>query len=325
MFNNGRARLRGAAAAAAAALALAACSTESHTPPGFQGTVEYEERQLGFALTGRVTQIDVRRGDVVTDEQVLAKLDDTLEKLTRAARVNAAESARADLALLESGAKREDVAALAAQVRAATTSEHLLAKVAERARALHATGGISEAELDRANAEHQRATAERASMEQRLASLRRGARSEELERARARLAGATTELASADERLARRTLHAFGPGEVLDVHLERGEMAAPGAPVVTVADTSHPYTEVFVPQGDLEGIRAGVKATVRVDAGNTSLPAAVEHVGARTEFTPRYLFSERERPHLVVRVRVRIDDPERLLHAGVPAFVTFAR
>jgi hypothetical protein len=33
------------------------------------------------------------------------------------------------------------------------------------------------------------------------------------------------------------------------------------------------------------------------------------------------LFSERERPNLVVRVRVRIDDPKELLHAGVPAHV----
>ena len=31
-------------------------------------------------------------------------------------------------------------------------------------------------------------------------------------------------------------------------------------------------------------------------------------LGRQTEFTPRYLFSERERPNLVVRVRVRIDD-----------------
>ena len=39
-----------------------------------------------------------------------------------------------------------------------------------------------------------------------------------------------------------------------------------------------------------------------------------------TEFTPKFLFSPRERPNLVVRVRVRVDDPERRLHAGVPAF-----
>jgi hypothetical protein len=35
------------------------------------------------------------------------------------------------------------------------------------------------------------------------------------------------------------------------------------------------------------------------------------------------LFSERERPNLVVRVRVRVEDHDERLHAGVPAFVMF--
>jgi hypothetical protein len=61
---------------------------------------------------------------------------------------------------------------------------------------------------------------------------------------------------------------------------------------------------------------------VVVDASAQSFPGRVEDIGRRTEFTPRYLFSERERSQLVVRVRVRIDDPEQALHAGVPAFVT---
>jgi hypothetical protein len=47
----------------------------------------------------------------------------------------------------------------------------------------------------------------------------------------------------------------------------------------------------------------------------------VENVARATEFTPRFLFSERERANLVVRVRVRVDDPAQRLHAGVPAFV----
>jgi hypothetical protein len=46
-------------------------------------------------------------------------------------------------------------------------------------------------------------------------------------------------------------------------------------------------------------------------------------VRRRTEFTPRYLFSESERGNLVIRVRVRLDDSRRLLHAGLPVFVRF--
>ena len=69
-------------------------------------------------------------------------------------------------------------------------------------------------------------------------------------------------------------------------------------------------------------MRVAAPARVVVDASSQSYGARVEDIGRRTEFTPRYLFSERERSQLVIRVRVRIDDPEQALHAGVPAFVT---
>ena len=51
-------------------------------------------------------------------------------------------------------------------------------------------------------------------------------------------------------------------------------------------------------------------------------PAKVEYVSPETEFTPKFLFSDRERPHLVVRVRVRVEDPGRRLQSGLPAFAT---
>lgn len=304
---------------------LLGCHGQAAAVSDYQGIVEYEERILGFELAGRVVRVDVKRGDVVADKQPLAEVDGTLEKLSRDARASDIETARADVALLQAGARREDVAALAAQVRAAVATEGLLKKNAERAHALVASGSIAQAEVDRAEAEVERTTAERKSLEQRLASLQSGARSEELSRARARLEGAVAAVALADERLARYVLRAQSPGDVLDVHLEPGELAGAGAPVVTLADTTHPYVEVFVPQADLEGIRAGVKASVRVDASKEQLPGVVEHVGTRTEFTPRYIFSERERPNLVVRVRVRVDDPQKKTHAGVPAFVAFAK
>ena len=51
------------------------------------------------------------------------------------------------------------------------------------------------------------------------------------------------------------------------------------------------------------------------------LSGHIEHIFPKTEFTPRFLFSEGERPNLVLRTRVRVDDPQQRLHGGVPAFV----
>jgi HlyD family secretion protein len=98
-----------------------------------------------------------------------------------------------------------------------------------------------------------------------------------------------------------------------------------GQPIVTVADTEHPYADVFVPQGDLGGIRVGAVARARVDSLRGEIAGRVERVFRKTEFTPRYIFSRDERQNLVVRVRVRFDDTKRVLHAGVPLFARIDR
>jgi multidrug resistance efflux pump len=106
---------------------------------------------------------------------------------------------------------------------------------------------------------------------------------------------------------------------------EPGEVVAPGAPVFIVADPGRVFAYVFVPEGRLSGIDVGDFARIRADGLPAPLAGRVEHVARRAEFTPRYLFSDRERPNLVMRVKIRIDDPKALLHAGVPVFVTIER
>jgi HlyD family secretion protein len=191
--------------------------------------------------------------------------------------------------------------------------------------ALLRDGAVPQAEADKADADLEQATARRTSLESRLASLRRGARPEEIARAEANLEDRAAALAQESERLARYVLHAHAAGTILDVTVKPGEVAAPGTPAVTLADVEHPYADVFVPEGQLGAIQVGGSAEARVDADSLPFHAATEYVSPQTEFTPKFLFSDRERPNLVIRVRVRIDDSGHRLHSGVPVFVRVAR
>ncbi len=303
----------------------AACARRATVPPGFQGIVEYDERVVAFEVPGRIAKLDVHRGDVVKDGDKLAELDDSLEVLVRDARKSEVDGARADLALLEAGARSEDIQSAAADLRSATAAEDLAHKNLDRAKQLFETKSIAQAELDRGQADLDRATGTRTALEQRLAALRHGARPQEIARAKARLASAESAADLEDERLSRYAVRSHHAGAVLDVHVEEGELAAVGTPVATIADVNHPYADVFVPQGEMDGVKIGDKATVRVDATSQAFTGKVEYIAHRTEFTPRFLFSEQERPNIVIRVRVRIDDPGERLHAGVPAFATIER
>jgi HlyD family secretion protein len=160
-------------------------------------------------------------------------------------------------------------------------------------------------------------------LQERLIQLRKGARPEELAAADAAVLAAEAAVDAEKERLALYSLYASERVTVLDVPVRVGEVVAAGATVATVADTQHPYLDVFVPQQSLAGLEVGVSARVRVDAESDTFEGEIEHIAPTTEFTPRFLFSPQERPNIVVRVRVRINDPDERLHAGVPAFATF--
>jgi HlyD family secretion protein len=197
----------------------------------------------------------------------------------------------------------------------------LLEKQAVRERALLEKGVVALASLDNVEGQLARATAEREALEHNLKLLLQGARREDVSVAEARAGAATAALELNDARLVRHELRAPSRGSVLDVNFEQGEVVSAAAPVVVLADTKRPYVDVFVPQSEISAVAVGQRARVEVDALSHDLAGSVEHIARRTEFTPRYLFSERERATLVVRVRVRVDDPKEELRAGVPAFV----
>ncbi len=316
---------RGSALVALAAGLGSGCQPAPAHPGAFQGVVELEERVLGFETGGRVVAIPVRRGDAVHEGDVLATLDDALVRAAAETRRAEARAADARVALVRAGSRAEEVRAVAAEVRAAQASEDLLAKTVGRERALVASGAIAQATLDEAESRLAAAKAHRESLDQRLRELKNGARKQEIDSVEAQASAAAKAVALETERLARHELRALAEGTVLDVHVDPGEIVGAGTPVLTLADTGHPYVDVFVPEGGLDGIHTGGAATIHVDATPDAFQGRVEEVGRRTEFTPRFLFSERERPALVVRVRVRVDDPAERLHAGVPAFVTIER
>jgi HlyD family secretion protein len=306
-------------------LCICACARGRGGQREYQGVIELHERVLSFEVSGRLRELKVRRGERVEQGQVLAALDDSLERPQRDAKAAEAQVADAQLDLLKAGTRSEDLRGAEAQLRAAQASEQALRDAFERTQKLRREGTVPPAQLDDVRGQADRATAERQAAEQRLLALKAGARSQEVRAALARSSQAHAALAAADERLARFVLRAEMSGVILDTHAEPGEVLQPGTPAVTLGETRRPYVDVFVPQGELGAIGPGTAADVRVDAlPGERFHGSVEMVGRTVEFTPRYLFSEKERPSLVVRVRIDLQDPNERLHAGVPGFARLA-
>lgn len=309
------------------ALGTTACQRASAEPreETYQGTAELDERRLSFEVSGRIMTLTVREGDRVQQGEVLATVDDALDEQARAARDLEARAAHAQASVVDKGVRPEEIAVTRAKIRAAKAAEELLKKQLAREQDLASHDVTPQSRVDEVESQYQRSIADREALESLLNEQVRGARPEERAAARAKADAAQASVTLDDLRIERRQLRALADGIVLDRHVELGEVVQPGAPVLTVADPGRMYAVVFVPQANLPGIDVGDRATLRADGVEGTLSGHVEHIARRTEFTPRYLFSETERANFVVRVKVRIDDAGSRLHAGVPVRVSIER
>ena len=87
--------LGGAALGLAWVLASGCNGAQAKEPEPLQGVVELDERVLGFEVGGRLQTVDVEEGARVEPGQIIARLDDSLERIARDARVAEAWSTAA--------------------------------------------------------------------------------------------------------------------------------------------------------------------------------------------------------------------------------------
>jgi multidrug resistance efflux pump len=89
--------------------------------------------------------------------------------------------------------------------------------------------------------------------------------------------------------------------------------------------TEHLWVRVYVPEPWLGHIQVGEVVKVRVDSDpNKDFHGTVEQIAREAEFTPRNVQTVGERIKQVFGIKIRLDNPEGKLRAGMAADVTFA-
>jgi len=88
--------------------------------------------------------------------------------------------------------------------------------------------------------------------------------------------------------------------------------------------TNHIWVRVFVPEPWLGRIAVGEAVEVRVDSfPGKDFAGTVEQIQRSAEFTPRNVQTVGERVKQVFGVKVRLDNAEDRLRAGMAADVSF--
>ncbi|HIP96813.1 MAG TPA: HlyD family efflux transporter periplasmic adaptor subunit [Anaerolineae bacterium] len=153
-----------------------------------------------------------------------------------------------------------------------------------------------------------------------LDALLEGAMPEEIAIAQARVRQAQASLHTLDVQLEQLTIKSPINGLVTSKVVHVGEIATPGATLMTVADLDQVTLTIYVPENRINMVALGQAVGVEVDSfPNEVFQGEVTYIAHRAEFTPKNVQTKEERVNMVFAVKVRIPNPDHRLKPGMPA------
>ncbi len=231
--------------------------------------------------------------------QLFAQEGDTLKKGQPIARLVAPElQARRELAQAQIDTTLHDAAALEAQLE-------FMRADARRQQELLRTKTVSPNEAERAQSAAE-------------------AEEKSVEAARMRVKQMKAQLGEIDAELDE--LNVVAPNDcVLEVlNVKVGDVLAPNQEVATLILPQHLWVRVYVPETWLGYIRLGEAVRVRVDSfPDEYFDGTVEQINRKAEFTPRNVQTVEDRIKQVFGVKIRLQNREDKLRAGMSADAIF--
>ena len=234
------------------------------------GNVDVRLVDLGFRVAGRVDSLFFEEGDVVKPGQLLAVLDQTPYD----AQLNQA------------------VANLDAVTANLKNAEILLTRRGE----LIGVGGVSQEDLDNAQANY--------------------------DQLYANWMQANAAVAVQQDNMRYTELFAPTEGVILTRIREPGTVVNPADPVYTLSVASPVWIRAFVPEPELGKIYYGMPAEIYTDTkGGPIYRGQVGFISPLAEFTPKTVETVQLRTDLVYRLRIYAENPDWRLKQGMPVTV----
>ena len=271
--------------ALALSIFLSSCGNRKNT---VSGTIEVDEAHVGPRSSGRVEKVFAQEGDRLHEGQLIVQL--AAPELR----------ARRELAAAQIDTAIHDADAQAAQLE-------FLRADAKRQQDLLKRKVVSPNDAERADS---------------------AAKTQEksLEASQMKIIQARAQLADIDAQL--KEMQVLAPAEsVLEVlNVKVGDILIPpfNQEVATLLLPQHLWVRVYVPEPWLGKIKIGDQVRVRVDSfPGKDFPGEIEQVNRQAEFTPRNVQTVEDRIRQVFGVKIRLQNNDDRLRAGMAADVYF--
>lgn len=254
-------------------------------PTRLQGQIEAQQYNVSSKVPGRIDQVFVRKGDMVTVGQPIFTIHSPEIEAKLAQAMAGKDAAEALAQEANTGARIQQIQAARDQWLKAKAAEDLLEKTYKRIDSLYRQGVIAEQQRDEVETKLIAARHTSDAALQMFNMAEEGARQETKEAAegQARMAAgavAEVEVYAADTKIA-----SYHDGEVSQVLLHSGELAPQGFPVVTVIDMKDAYAIFHVREDSLSDFQKGREFDVEIPAiGEEQHRFRVSHVAVLGDF-----------------------------------------
>lgn len=301
---------------------LSACKPDSPVP--FSGYAEADLIYIAPSGGGVLQDLHVQRGDHVTQGTALFQVDASAETYSRQAAMAQQSRANAQLADLSKGRRREEIAAIQAQLVQARAARDTSTAQLKRQRELIRQGFVSAAQMDELQATQTRDAARVKELEAQLALAREASRPDTIQAAKAEVQAARAQVSQSAWAETQKARSAPVNAIVFDVLYRQGEWVALGAPVVALLPDHGVKVRFFVPQADLARASVGNVVQYQCD-GCSPGQARISYISPQAEFTPPVIYSNESKDKLVFMIEATPQgDKASQLKPGQPLTVSFA-
>jgi len=284
------------------------------------GNIETINVTVSSKVNGEVISILKDEGDKVKTGDTVLIIDPTIYQIKLREAEASLLAAEAQLELVKVGARKEDIQQAEQTLKQAEVNLQSAENDKMRYENLYQTKSISRKQYEDALTRYEIALAQFNSAKENLRKIKNISRPEELKQVKANY-----ERIKANVDLIKKNLsdcYVTSPidGIIVKKFVEKGETVNNLSSLFKVSNLYQVEILVYVNEQDLGKVKLGQLVEITVDAfPNKIFEGKVVYISPEAEFTPKNIQTKEERTKLVFAVKVKIDNTDLQLKAGIPA------
>lgn len=243
-----------------------------------QGQVEANDYRVSSKVPGRVQEILVEEGHVVSVGDTLAIIEAPDIKAKLAQATAARDAAQAMARKASNGAQREQIDAAYQLWQKAKAAAEIAQKSYNRVNNLFSQGVIPEQKKDETYAAYQAAIADELAAKAQYDMATKGTRAEDKSAAEAQVQRSEAAINEVKSYMDETVLTATHDGIVTEIFPEEGELVGTGAPIMNISRTGEYWFVFNVREDYLPGMTVGTKLDIYIPAYDKTVKAKISGI-----------------------------------------------